>query len=201
MAKKTKVATLKKKRTRKKPLCWVDKKGHVRHRKGGRKKGKGSVLVKNVVGKDLLKARKAGKIILFLRGKVGKTLTVWKVKNGLKSKKKRKRKSKSKKVKRHKTKGKKRGRKRRVGRPRLSARKKKSSRCPKTRKAPTQRSAKACIRRGKGKTIAKRKVYNKAVKKLRKSKTGRAWLRKNKIKAASAHKKRKKARRRKRGRR
>jgi len=197
MAKKTKVATLKKKRTRKKPLCWVDKKGHVRHRKGGRKKGKGSVLEKNVVGKDLLKDRKAGKIILFLRGKVGKKLSVWKVKSGLKSKKKRKLKRRKAKAK----KGKKRGRKRKVGRPKLAANKKKSSRCPKTRKAPTQRSAKSCIRRGKGKTIAKRKVYNQAVRKLRKSKAGRKWLKDNKIKMAKAPKKRKKARRRKRGRR
>jgi len=203
MAKKTKVATLKKKRTKKKPLCYVDKKGNVRHRKGGRREGKGSVLEKNVVGKDLLKARKAGKIILFLRGKVGKKLSVWKVKSGLLGKKKRK--GKKRKMKRRKAKvkakGKKRGRKRKVGRPKLSPRKKKSSRCPKTRKAPTQRSAKACIRRGKGTSIAKRKVYNQAVRKLRKSKAGRKWLSENKIKMAKASKKRKKARRRKRGRR
>lgn len=195
MAKKTKVATLKKKRTKKKPLCWVDKKGNVRHRKGGRKKGKGSILEKKVVGKDLLKARKAGKIILFLRGKVGKTLSVWKVKNGLKNKKKRK-------MKKRKARGRKRrGRPRKVGRPRLSARKRKSSRCPKTRKAPTVRSAKACIRRGKGRSIAKRKVFNQAVRKLKRSAAGRKWLRENKVKMAKTRKSRKKARRRKKSRR
>jgi len=197
MAKKTKVATLKKKRPMKKSQCWVDAKGNVRCAKP-RKKGKGTILAKNVVGKDLLKARKQLKILLYLKGKRGKTLSVWKVKNGIKTKKKKGKKGK--KVKRRKAKAKKRGRKRRVGRPRLAANKKKSSRCPKTRKAPTQRSAKSCIRRGKGKTIAKRKVYNQAVRKLRKSKKGRKWLKDNKIKMAKAPK-RKKARRRKRGRR
>lgn len=72
-----KVVTLKKKRTKSKPLCYVDSKGNVRHRKGGRSKGKGSILVKKAVDSKLLKLRKAGKICLYLKGKVGKTLSIW----------------------------------------------------------------------------------------------------------------------------
>jgi len=195
MAKKTKVAALKTKRPKIKSSCWIDKKGNVRCNKPF-KKGQGSVLVKSAVGKDLVKARKAGKIVLYLKGKRGKLLSVWKTKNGVMAGKKRK-------MKRRKAKAKKRGRKRKVGRPKLSARKRKSSRCPKTRKAPTVRSAKACISRGKGRTIAARKVFNRAVRKLRKSKVGRKWLKSKGIKklakVGKAKKRgRKKARRRRR---
>jgi hypothetical protein len=173
MAKK-KIATLKKKRPKGKPLCYVDGKGNVRCRKPGRKKGKGSILVKNAVSKDLVKKRKAGKIGLFLKGKVGKTLSVWQGKGwkaALKVKKKRK---KRKKAKTKRKKVKRRGRKRKVGRPKLAARKRKSSRCPTFRKKKTLRAAYLCVRRGKGKSIAKRKVYNAALRRCRKSKKYRA---------------------------
>ena len=155
-----KVVTLKKKRTKGKPLCYVDSKGNVRHRKGGRSKGKGTILVKKAVDSKLLKLRKAGKICLYLKGKVGKTLSIWQGK-GLKLARKKRGKKKRRKGSR--------GRKR-VGRPRLSARKKKSSRCPKTQKSRSLRAALACVRAGKKRTIAKRKVYNKALRRLRKSK-------------------------------
>jgi hypothetical protein len=77
MAKKTVVATLKK-RDKKKPLSYVDRQGNVRHFRRGQKKRQHGVLQKAVVGKDLLKARKALKIILFVKGK-----KVMKVKSGL----------------------------------------------------------------------------------------------------------------------
>jgi len=72
---------------------------------------------------------------------------------------------------------KKRGRPRKVGRPKKSPRKRRSSRCPTTRKVGTIRAAKACVRAGKGHSIAKKKVYNAAVRRLRRSKAGRRWLR------------------------
>jgi len=77
MAKKTVVATLKK-RDKKKPLSYVDRQGNVRHFRRGQKKRQHAILQKAVVGKDLLKARKALKIVLFVKGK-----KVMKVKSGL----------------------------------------------------------------------------------------------------------------------
>lgn len=67
MAKKT-VGSLPK-RDPKKPLGYVGKNGDAMHFRRGQKKSQHSVLAKKVVGKDLLKARKAGKIILFLEGR------------------------------------------------------------------------------------------------------------------------------------
>jgi hypothetical protein len=89
MAKKTKVATLKK-RDKKKPLSYVDKQGNVRHFRRGQKKRSHAILQKAVVGKDLLKARKALKIILYVKGK-----SVMKVKSGLGSRRRKKRKAKA----------------------------------------------------------------------------------------------------------
>jgi hypothetical protein len=77
MAKKTKVATLKK-RDKKKPLSYVDRQGNVRHFRRGQKKRSHAILQKGVVSKDLLKARKALKIILYVKGR-----NVMKVKSGL----------------------------------------------------------------------------------------------------------------------
>lgn len=174
MARKKKVATLKK-RLKSKPFAYVDKKGNVRHFSRGKKS---SVLQKKVVGKDLLKKRRAkGKkgILLYVKGK-----NVMSVPRKHKGRKKRK------KVRR----AKKRGRKK------TTARRRKSRRCPKTRKGGGYRSAVACVRRNKGRTIASKKVFNKAVKRLRNSKKGRSFLRKNKIKMKKVKaKKRRKARR------
>jgi len=79
MAKRTVVATLAK-RVAGKPMAYVDKKGNVVHfaPKGRKKRVAKSILEKNVVGKDLLKQRKALKIVLFIKGK-----KVYKAKNGL----------------------------------------------------------------------------------------------------------------------
>ena len=77
MAKKTLVATLKK-RDKKKPLSYVDKSGNVRHFRRGQKKRQHAILQKAVVGKDLLKQRKALKIVLYVKGR-----KVMKVKSGL----------------------------------------------------------------------------------------------------------------------
>jgi hypothetical protein len=150
----TKVVTLKKKRSKGKPLCYVDRQGNVRCRKGGRKKGKGSILVRKAVGAKLLKARREGKN-LFVRGKVGKTLSVWMGKGFGKRRKKRK------------------AKKRRKVKARRKARKG-SKRCPKTRKTRSLRAALSCVRRGKGKTVGSKSVYNKALRRLRKSKTTRS---------------------------
>ncbi len=88
---------------------------------------------------------------------------------------------------------KRRGRRRRVGRPRLSAHKKKSSRCPKTQKSRSLRAALLCVRRNKGRTLAAKKVFNQALRRLRKSKTGRSKVRGVKLKKVS--RKRRKSRR------
>jgi hypothetical protein len=176
MAKKGKVvATLKKKRAKNKPFAYVDKQGNVRHatraqfRKKRNKKNH-TILQRKVVSQALLKKRKAkGKkgIILFVRGK-----KVFSTPRKLKGRKKRKRR----KLKRRR-KAKTRARRRRT-------RRKKSRRCPKTRRGGGFRSAAACVSRGKGKTLASKKVFNKAVRRLRRSKKGRSFLRKKKIKMA-----------------
>jgi len=85
MAKKTVVAHLDK-RDKKKPLAYVDGRGNVRHFRRGQKKKQHSILAKHCVGKELLKARRDLKIILFVKGK-----RVMKVKSGLKRHKGRRR--------------------------------------------------------------------------------------------------------------
>lgn len=174
MAKSSKkvVATLTK-RDKKRPLAYVDRKGNVRHFRRGQKKGQHTVLAKNVVGKDVLSKRKKLQIILYIKGK-----RVMQAKSALRNR--------ARKAKGGKAKG--RGRRRRVGRPRLPARKRKSSRCPTTRKKGTIRAAKRCLMAGKGRTIASRKVYNQAMRRLRRSKAGRAWLRKRGLKRAKTGK-------------
>jgi hypothetical protein len=179
-----KVATLKKKRPKAKALCYIDGSGHVRCRKGGRKKGKGTILIKNAVSKELVKKRKAGKIGLFLRGKVGKTLSVWQGKGWKAALKIKKRKTKKRKTKKRTLKKatKKKGRRRKRGRPKLSAHKRKGKRCPTFRKAKTIKSAKRCVLAGKRRTsLADRKVYNAAVRRIRRSKGGISWLKTRKI--------------------
>lgn len=69
MAKKTVVATLKK-RDKKRPMAFVDKRGNVRHFSPRRKS---TILAKGVVSKELLKRRRGkwskNKIILFVKGR------------------------------------------------------------------------------------------------------------------------------------
>jgi hypothetical protein len=69
MAKKTVVATLKK-RDKKRPMAYVDKRGNVCHFAPRRKS---TILQKGVVSKDLLKRRRGkwspSKIFLYLKGK------------------------------------------------------------------------------------------------------------------------------------
>lgn len=80
MAKKTVVAHLEK-RDKKRPMAYVDRKGNVVHfaPRGGRRKVRKSILERGVVSKELLKARRDLKILLYVKGK-----KVFKVKNGLK---------------------------------------------------------------------------------------------------------------------
>jgi len=84
MAKKTVVATLKK-RDKKKPLAYVDRQGNVRHFRRGQKKRNHAILARKVVGKDLLKQRKQLKVIFYIKGK-----KVMKVKSGLGGRRRRK---------------------------------------------------------------------------------------------------------------
>jgi hypothetical protein len=191
MARKTKVASLKK-RLKSKPFAYVDKKGNVRHFSRGKKS---SILQKKVVTAAILKKRRAkGKkgILLYVKGK-----NVMSVPRKAKGRRKKRKKAKKRRgIRRSK---KRKGRKR--GRKRISARKRKSRRCPKTRAGGGFRSASACVRKGKGKTLAKKKVYNKAIRRLRKSKKGRSFLRKGKhtlAKVKGKAVKRKKRRRRRR---
>jgi hypothetical protein len=192
MARKTKVATLKK-RLKSKPFAYVDKKGNVRHFARGKRS---SQLQKKVVGAAILKKRRAkGKkgILLYVKGK--NVMSVPRKAGG--KRKKRKKAKKRRGVRRAKKRKKRKGRKR--GRKRTSARKRKSRRCPKTRTSRSLRAAMACVRAGKGGSIAKKKVYNKAVKRLRKSKKGRAYLKKRRIrKLAKIGRKKARKRRRKR---
>lgn len=167
-----KVAKITKKRLKSKPLAFVDKTGNVRHFARGKKS---TILEKSVVSKDLLKKRKAkGKkgILLFVKGQ-GVFSVARKLRRG-KGKKSRSR-----------TARKARLRRRRAT---TKARRRRSRRCPKTHTSGSHKAAKLCIRAGKGRTIAKRRVFNKAVRRLRASKAGRAWLSKNKVKMAKAPK-------------
>lgn len=68
MAKKSVVATLAK-RDKTRPLAYIDKQGNVRHFHRGQKKGSHKILAKSVVSKDLLKQRKARKVIFYVKGK------------------------------------------------------------------------------------------------------------------------------------
>lgn len=77
MAKRTVVATLKR-RDSKKPLAYVDRVGNVRHFRRGQRKAQHAILEKAVVSKDLLKQRKALKVIFFVKGN-----RVMKTKSGL----------------------------------------------------------------------------------------------------------------------
>jgi len=178
MAKKGKVVATLKKRDKKKPFAYVDKSGHVRHATRAqfikkRNKSKHTILQRNVVSKALLKKRKAKKpLLIFVRGK--KVLTT-PAKKRRKSKKARKRRT-LKRRKRRKTKARRRRSKAR-GR-------KKSLRCPKTRRGGGFRSAAACVRKGKGTSIAAKKIFNKAVRRLRSSKKGRSLIRRKRIKMA-----------------
>ena len=142
MARRTKVASLKKRR-KSRPLAVVDKKGNVKDFGPGKKS---KILQKNVVSKALLKKRKKkgkkGGILLFVKGK-----SVYSVPRKSGGKRKRKRKS----------------RKARIRKLRKSRSRKGSRRCPKTRRGGGFASASRCIARGKGKTLASKKVYNKAV--------------------------------------
>jgi hypothetical protein len=170
MARRKKVASITKKRLKTKPLAYVDKKGNVRHFRRGQKKKSHSILQKKVVSAALLKKRKAkGKkgILLFVKGK-----SVFSVARKLRRGKRKKR---------RKTKGRKRKATRKS---RIRKLRKKSRRCPKTRRGGGFRSAAACVSRGKGSSLASKKIYNKAVRKLRKSKKGRSLIRKRKIKMA-----------------
>lgn len=81
MAKKTVVATLGK-RDKKRPLAYIDRQGNARHFRRGQKKRQHAVLEKKCVSKELLKARKARKIILYIKGK-----KVMKVKSALSGRK------------------------------------------------------------------------------------------------------------------
>lgn len=169
MARRKKVASLTKKRLKSKPLAFVDKKGNVKHFARGKKS---SILEKNVVSKDLLKKRKAkGKkgILLFVKGK--SVYSVPRKHRGRKRRKKGRRKARR------------RARVRKLRRKRRRSRKG-ARRCPKTRRGGGFASAARCVARGKGKTLASKKVYNKAVRTLRRSKKGRSLIRRKKIKMA-----------------
>ena len=85
MARRTQVATLKR-RDKKKPLAYVDKQGNVRHFRRGQKRRQHAILQKAVVGKNLLKQRKALKVIFYVKGK-----KVMKTKSGLGGRRRRKR--------------------------------------------------------------------------------------------------------------
>jgi len=149
MAKKTVVATLKK-RDKKRPLAYVDKKGSVRHFRRGQRKRQHAVLAKGIVSKDLLKQRRAMKILLYVRGK-----KVMKVKSAL-SGKRRGRKARGRK-----------GKTRRRGRKARGRKGKKGKRyCPKVKKGRrvSKRAALLCLlRKGPGRWTA---VHRKAAKAL-----------------------------------
>lgn len=121
------------------------------------------------LGGDVIKKRKG--YLYFLKKTRGKGMLMMEAKMNRKGRKrkrgakKRGRKVKARRVRR-------RGRKR--GRP-------SRKRCPKFRSARTVRAAKACVSRGKGRTKRSKLVYNAAVRRLRKSKAGKVWCRKNKI--------------------
>jgi len=159
------VATLKK-RDKRRPMAYVDKTGNVKHFSPRRKKKRfHTILAKKVVGKEALKRRKQAKTILYVKGK-----KVYETKSGL--------------GKRRKKRGRKKIRRKKTGR------KAKSKRCPTFRTTGRVGAAKACISRGKGRTAASKKVFNACVRRLRKSKAGRSWLRKKKIKMAKVKGKR-----------
>jgi len=154
-----KIATLSQKRAKSRPLCYVDSKGHLRCRKGGRSKGKGSILAKSVVDKKDLQDRKAGRVNLFTRGRVGQRITIWKGKGLASLRKGKKRRGKRKAA----------GGRRKLARRRKPARRRSSRRCPTFRKKGNLRSALACLSRGKGSTVASKRIYNRALRRLKKS--------------------------------
>lgn len=86
MAKKTVVATLGK-RDKKRPLAYIDRAGNARHFRRGQKKRQHAILAKKVVSQELLKARRALKVVLYIKGR-----KVMKTKSALSNRKIRRRK-------------------------------------------------------------------------------------------------------------
>ncbi len=69
----------------------------------------------------------------------------------------------------------------------MKAYRRKSRHCRGTRKKGGFRRAAACVARGKGRTASKRKAFNAAIRVLRRSKKGRALIRRKKLRMAKTH--------------